>query len=71
MKIEIDTNTGCIGFAGLLTIIFIVLKLLGVISWGWIWIFAPMWITAILLAVALGIIFLAIYIVYKEEDGRL
>ena len=32
-----------IGFAGLLTIVFIVLKLTEVISWSWLWVLAPMW----------------------------
>ena len=37
-----------IGFAGLLTLVFIVLKLVGVIKWSWIWVLSPIWITAIL-----------------------
>ena len=31
-------TTGGIGFFGLLTIVFIVLKLCKVISWSWVWI---------------------------------
>ena len=34
-----------IGFAGLLTIAFIVLKLCKVITWSWIWVLAPLWIS--------------------------
>lgn len=37
------TNKGKIGFCGLLTIAFIVLKLVGVISWSWLWVLAPIW----------------------------
>ena len=33
-----------IGFSGLLTIAFIVLKLCGVIAWSWLWVLAPLWI---------------------------
>ena len=36
-------TTGGIGFCGLLTIAFIVLKLCGVITWSWIWVLAPFW----------------------------
>lgn len=36
--------SGGIGFFGLLTIVFIVLKLTKVISWGWQWVLAPIWI---------------------------
>lgn len=31
------------GFCGLLTIAFIVLKLLGVITWSWWWVLSPIW----------------------------
>lgn len=34
---------GGIGFPGLLTITFIVLKLTGVIAWSWWWVLAPLW----------------------------
>ena len=40
------SKTGGIGFAGLLTIAFIVLKLCGVIAWSWWWVLSPVWITA-------------------------
>ena len=48
-----------IGFAGLLTIVFIVLKLVGVIKWSWIWVLSPIWITAILMIL---IILLALWL---------
>lgn len=35
---------GGIGFCGLLTIAFIVLKLLGKITWSWLWVLSPLWI---------------------------
>ena len=38
------TTNGGIGFCGLLTIVFIVLKLLGKISWSWLWVLSPLWI---------------------------
>lgn len=45
-------STG-IGFPGLLTIVFITLKLLGKIEWSWLWVLAPTWIPFGLLAVFL------------------
>jgi hypothetical protein len=36
-------SSGGIGFLGLLTIVFIVLKLTEVIAWSWLWVLAPMW----------------------------
>lgn len=43
------TNKGKgVGFLGALTIVFIVLKLCGIISWSWLWVLSPLWIGAIL-----------------------
>lgn len=44
------------GFSGLLAIVFITLKLLGVIAWPWLWVLAPLWIPLALWAVFTGII---------------
>jgi len=38
-------SSGGIGFAGLLTILFIALKLTGYISWSWLWVLSPLWIS--------------------------
>ena len=40
--------SGGIGFTGLLTIVFIILKLLGKIDWSWWWVLSPLWITFLL-----------------------
>jgi hypothetical protein len=42
-----------IGFAGLMTIMFITLKLLGKIDWSWWWVLSPIWIGAIVVLVSL------------------
>ena len=42
-------SSGGIGFVGLLTIAFIVLKLIGRITWSWWWVLSPVWISAILI----------------------
>lgn len=45
-------NTNGIGFCGLLAIVFITLKLIGIINWSWFWVLSPIWIPfAIWLAV--------------------
>lgn len=41
---ENNNSRGGIGFTGLLTIAFIVLKLCGVITWSWVWVLSPIWI---------------------------
>lgn len=45
MDRETNVSKSGIGFTGLLTIAFIVLKLCGVINWGWLWVLAPLWIS--------------------------
>lgn len=37
-------KSGGVGFFGLLTIVFITLKLVGVIQWSWFWVLSPIWI---------------------------
>jgi membrane protein YdbS with pleckstrin-like domain len=44
-----SSSSAGIGFVGALTILFIALKLTGVIDWSWWWVTSPLWI-----AVALG-----------------
>ena len=51
MEEKKSTRTGGIGFAGLLTIAFIVLKLCGVIAWSWWWVLSPVWIMAIIVVI--------------------
>lgn len=53
-----SSNSG-IGFSGVLFVVFLVLKLCGIISWSWWWVTAPLWIPIvfafIIIAVWLGI----------------
>lgn len=42
-----NTSSGGVGFCGLLTIVFITLKLCGVLGWPWWWVLAPIWMPTI------------------------
>jgi hypothetical protein len=44
MSDKSSSSSSGIGFTGLLTIAFIVLKLTGYISWSWWWVLSPIWI---------------------------
>ena len=44
MKVRHTSSEGGISFFGLLTIVFITLKLIGTIDWSWIWGLSPIWI---------------------------
>ena len=48
--------SGGIGFTGLLTIVFVILKLLGKIDWSWWWVLSPLWISFLLVMVFFVII---------------
>ena len=45
MKKNENNTRGGIGFCGLLTIAFIILKLCKVITWSWVWVLSPLWIS--------------------------
>lgn len=53
-----NKTSGGIGFFGLLTLLFIGLKLCGVIAWSWLWVLAPLWIPAALAVVICIIVLL-------------
>ena len=48
-----SSSSGGIGFAGLLTVAFVVLKLMGYIAWSWWWVLSPLWITFCIVVVIL------------------
>jgi fatty acid desaturase len=54
-----------IGFFGLLTIVFITLRLTGFIAWSWWWVLAPLWMPWVALAVLCLVVFLVTYLVVK------
>lgn len=39
-----SNQSGGIGFVGLLTIVFVTLKLTNYIDWSWWWVLSPLWI---------------------------
>jgi hypothetical protein len=44
-----SSSSGGIGFTGLLTVLFVGLKLTNVIAWPWLWVLSPIWIPLLLL----------------------
>lgn len=51
-----NANTRGIGFTDILTIVFITLKLCGVITWSWLWVLSPVWITWVVLLIIMIVI---------------
>ena len=56
---ESSSASGGIGFVGLLTLLFIGLKLTGYITWSWLWVLSPLWIS-----VCISIVFFIIFLVF-------
>lgn len=51
-KSNVSIKNGA-GFIGLLQLIFIVLKLTDIISWSWLWVLSPIWISVALYALVI------------------
>ena len=52
-----DNNSGGgIGFTGLLTVLFVGLKLTGNIDWSWWWVLSPVWIQILILIIFAAIV---------------
>jgi len=59
MSSKSTSSGGGIGIGGLLTVLFVGLKLTHYIDWSWWWVLSPIWIG---LAAIVGILFLAFII---------
>lgn len=59
-----NKQQGGIGFLGLLTILFIGLKLTGYINWSWVWVLSPIWLP--LAIVILGFVLFLVFRFLKD-----
>ena len=59
-------NSG-ISFSGLLTVVFIVLKLTGHIDWSWFWVLSPIWISIALVLIVLALMFIIVVILDQQQ----
>ena len=48
MSASSSSSSGGSGFTGLLTVLFVGLKLTNVIAWSWWWVLSPLWIPLLL-----------------------
>lgn len=66
-----SSASGGIGFTGLLTIVFITLKLTHVITWSWWWVLSPVLISAgVLVLIVAVILVLALVLPDRDRNGR-
>lgn len=60
---------GGLGLGSVLTIVFVVLKLVGVINWSWLWVLSPLWISIALTLIILAVAFV-IALICALNDRR-
>lgn len=65
MSKETTAGSG-IGFFGLLTIVFITLKLIGYITWPWFWVLSPVLIP-IIITCAIGLFWVILIIINNRQ----
>jgi hypothetical protein len=58
MSNSFSSSSSGIGFPGLLTVLFIGLKLTGHITWPWVWVLSPLWISALIAFAIITIVFI-------------
>lgn len=63
-------NSGGIGIATVLFLIFLVLKLTKVITWSWWWVFSPLWISLGVVLVVFVLWALVLIVLNLGKGGR-
>lgn len=63
-------GSGGMSFGGVLTVIFVVLKLLHVIDWKWIWVLAPIWISFALVLLTIVVTIIVVWIKERKNIDR-
>lgn len=64
-------QSGGITFTGLLTCIFIALKLMNTINWSWWWVLSPLWIPIVasfIIIIVASLIIGLIELIFGEDD---
>ena len=63
MNNDIKYSSGGFPFFSILAIIFIVLKVLDIITWSWVWVLSPIWVGMI----CYGIVCIIVIILLKKD----
>lgn len=63
-----SSSGGGVGFAGLLTVLFVGLKLTGYIGWSWWWVLSPLWISASLVVAFLVVAGTVVFFVERRKS---
>lgn len=63
------SSSAGISFFGMLAIVFIALKLMGYITWSWLWILSPLWLPWVIV-LGIGVLWFSIMSVYRIVTGK-
>lgn len=50
------SSSSGLGVLDVVAVVFIILKLIGVINWSWVWVLSPIWIQLIILLIVICVI---------------
>ena len=64
-----SSSGGGVGITTVIQIVFIILKVVGVIEWSWFWVLSPTWIS-ILVAISALLIFFVIWVITKVSHNK-
>lgn len=62
--------SGGLGIGSILLIIFVVLKLCGLIHWSWLWVLSPLWVSIILIVVIYVTAMVSAFISLLREECK-
>lgn len=62
-----ESKSSGIGLLGILTIVFVVLKLTGNITWSWWWVLSPLWLPLVIVG---GIAAIAFFVALIVKEMR-
>lgn len=65
-----SSANGGIGFTGLLTVLFIALKLTHHVGWSWWWVLSPIWISASVTVVIVVLVLLIALVASSIKDRK-
>jgi hypothetical protein len=57
MEVKSVHSSGGIGIPGMVFVVFLTLKLIGIIQWSWLWVLAPIWMPVTVLVLMAVILF--------------
>jgi hypothetical protein len=65
-----NSSSSGIGIFTVVGIVFVILKLVGVIDWSWLWVLAPFWISIVFYVLLIGGVFLFFLAIELNKERK-